>query len=100
MEVSQGVDGEFLTSLKSDNKKSIYNWVDPKDKSGEFKRQSSQFRNWVSNESGSEFPPEKDRYHLCRCEIFSIPGHTADILQMCPTHVHGVSSIKRLERLN
>lgn len=35
------------------------------DKSGEFKRQTSQFRNWVSKESGAEFPAEKDRYHLC-----------------------------------
>jgi len=33
-------------------------------KEGEFKRQNSQFRNFISNEPGSEFPPEKDRYHL------------------------------------
>jgi len=45
-------------------KKDILNWVDPKDKSGEFKRQASQFRNWISKEPGAEFPPEKDRYHL------------------------------------
>lgn len=42
----------------------ILNWVDPKDKSGEFKRQSSAFRNWISKAPGAEFPPEKDRYHL------------------------------------
>jgi len=34
-------------------------------KNGEFNRLGSQFRNWISNESGAEFPAEKDRYHLC-----------------------------------
>lgn len=34
------------------------------DKSGEFKRKPSQFRNYISREPGAEFPPEKDRYHL------------------------------------
>ena len=43
---------------------SILSWVQPGDKSGEFKRQQSQFRNWISREAGAEFPPEKDRYHL------------------------------------
>ncbi|RMD43803.1 hypothetical protein DV735_g1369, partial [Chaetothyriales sp. CBS 134920] len=43
---------------------SITDWVKPSDKSGEFKRQQSQFRNWIKNESGAEFAPEKDRYHL------------------------------------
>jgi glutathionyl-hydroquinone reductase len=38
--------------------------VDPKDKSGEFKRQQSIFRNFISREPGAQFPPEKDRYHL------------------------------------
>jgi len=33
-------------------------------KEGEFKRQNSQFRNFISKEPGAEFPPEKDRYHL------------------------------------
>lgn len=47
-----------------ENKKSILNWVDPKDKSGEFKRQTSVFRNWISSKEGAEFPAEKDRYHL------------------------------------
>ncbi|KAG8527467.1 uncharacterized protein KY384_007619 [Bacidia gigantensis] len=40
---------------------SITNWAD---KSGEFKRGASQFRNWISKKPGSEFPPEKGRYHL------------------------------------
>lgn len=32
------------------------------DKDGHFRRQPSQFRDWISRESGAEFPPEKDRY--------------------------------------
>ncbi|KAF3767746.1 hypothetical protein M406DRAFT_254574 [Cryphonectria parasitica EP155] len=42
----------------------VTNWVDPKDKSGEFKRQVSSFREWISSEPGAKFPPEKGRYHL------------------------------------
>ncbi|EFX03788.1 cell wall biogenesis protein glutathione transferase [Grosmannia clavigera kw1407] len=46
----------------------ITDWVDPKDKSGEFKRQTSSFRDWIgrpSEEGGAvQFPVEKDRYHL------------------------------------
>jgi putative glutathione S-transferase len=44
--------------------KDITHWVDPKDKSGEFKRGQSQFRNFISREKGAEFPAEKGRYHL------------------------------------
>jgi putative glutathione S-transferase len=46
------------------DKKSILHWVDPKDKTGEFKRQQSVFRSFISKEPGAEFPAEKDRYHL------------------------------------
>ncbi|KAI9800290.1 MAG: S-glutathionyl-(chloro)hydroquinone reductase [Piccolia ochrophora] len=42
----------------------ITDWVDPKDKTGEFKRGASAFRSFISNKPGAEFPPEKDRYHL------------------------------------
>ncbi|OAF56308.1 S-glutathionyl-(chloro)hydroquinone reductase [Pseudogymnoascus destructans] len=42
----------------------ISNWVDSKDKSGEFKRGASVFRNSISREAGAEFPAEKGRYHL------------------------------------
>ncbi|TRX96895.1 hypothetical protein FHL15_002201 [Xylaria flabelliformis] len=42
----------------------ITNWVAPGDKSGEFKRQASSFRDWISDEPGAKFPPEKGRYHL------------------------------------
>ncbi len=40
----------------------ITNWVAPNDKTGEFKRGQSQFRDWIKR--GGEFPPEKGRYHL------------------------------------
>ncbi|KAI9705629.1 MAG: S-glutathionyl-(chloro)hydroquinone reductase [Candelina mexicana] len=50
--------------MSDDNGQKITSWVDPHDKSGEFKRQNSQFRNFISKKPGSEFPAEKDRYHL------------------------------------
>jgi hypothetical protein len=31
---------------------------------GEFKRPAAQFRNFISSEPDSKFPPEKGRYHL------------------------------------
>jgi hypothetical protein len=36
--------------------------VDPA--TGEFKRPAAQFRNFISSDRGSQFPPEKGRYHL------------------------------------
>jgi glutathionyl-hydroquinone reductase len=42
----------------------ITEWVKHGDKSGEFKRQASSFRNWISAEAGAQFPAEKGRYHL------------------------------------
>ncbi|PWY89026.1 ubiquitin-activating enzyme E1 [Aspergillus heteromorphus CBS 117.55] len=51
-------------NMATNTSKKITDWVDPKDKSGEFKRQTSTFRNWISSEPGAEFPPEKGRYHL------------------------------------
>ena len=67
--------------MQSDRKAglgSITNFVDPKDSSGEFKRQTSTFRNTVSRESGAEFPAERDRYHLyvsyaCPWGMYSVP---------------------------
>jgi len=50
--------------LQTGNSAKITDWVNPNDKSGEFKRQASVFRNFISRESGAEFPPEKGRYHL------------------------------------
>jgi len=48
-------------SSNKDGQKNILNFAD---KSGEYKRQVSQFRNHVSSDPGAEFPAEKDRYHL------------------------------------
>ncbi|KAK4196823.1 putative glutathione transferase omega [Triangularia verruculosa] len=42
----------------------ITNWVKPGDKSGEFKRQQSTFRSFISSSPDSEFPAEAGRYHL------------------------------------
>ena len=50
--------------LQTGTESKITNFVDPKDKSGEFKRGQSAFRNFISKEPGAQFPPEKDRYHL------------------------------------
>ncbi|KAJ5811656.1 Glutathione S-transferase/chloride channel C-terminal [Penicillium riverlandense] len=50
--------------MATGNPNKITDWVNPNDKSGEFKRQQSVFRNWISREPGAQFPPEKDRYHL------------------------------------
>ncbi|KAF4555464.1 Glutathione S-transferase-like protein 7 [Elsinoe fawcettii] len=41
--------------------KSILDWAG---KDGEFKRQTSTFRDWISSEPGAKFPAEADRYHL------------------------------------
>lgn len=57
----------------------VTDWVKPGDKSGEFKRQASSFRDWISKEPGAKFPVEKGRYHLyisyacpwvCCCVLF------------------------------
>ncbi|KAK0512152.1 hypothetical protein JMJ35_005280 [Cladonia borealis] len=48
-------------TMASGTGQSITNWAD---KSGEFKRGQSQFRNHISKKPGAEFPPEKGRYHL------------------------------------
>ncbi|KAJ5102039.1 hypothetical protein NUU61_004261 [Penicillium alfredii] len=50
--------------MTTGNTSKITDWVNPNDKSGEFKRQQSAFRNWISREPGAQFPPEKGRYHL------------------------------------
>jgi len=56
-----------LTSIpfdKTSRGTKITDWVDPKDHSGEYKRQVSSFRDWVSREKDAKFPAEKGRYHL------------------------------------
>lgn len=54
----------MLTRASQSTTGKVTDWVDPSDKSGEFKRQVSSFRDWISNESGAKFPAEKGRYHL------------------------------------
>ncbi|KZZ99579.1 Ubiquitin-activating enzyme, E1 [Moelleriella libera RCEF 2490] len=49
--------------IKSSGSK-VTDWVKPGDKSGEFKRQVSSFREWVSGKPGARYPPEKGRYHI------------------------------------
>jgi len=44
-----------------DKKGGILAWAD---KSGEFKRQTSVFRDFISSKPDAKFPAEKDRYHL------------------------------------
>lgn len=39
-------------------------WYDTKSTGGKFKRQESQFRNWISDDKDSPFPAEKGRYRL------------------------------------
>lgn len=50
--------------LQTGNDSKITDWVPAHDKSGEFKRGQSSFRNFISKDSGAQFPPEKGRYHL------------------------------------
>ncbi|PHH82500.1 hypothetical protein CDD82_5754 [Ophiocordyceps australis] len=42
----------------------VTDWVKPGDKSGEFKRQVSSFRDFISREKDAKYPAEKGRYHL------------------------------------
>ncbi|KAF1993210.1 hypothetical protein P154DRAFT_583034 [Amniculicola lignicola CBS 123094] len=49
---------------EADKKDSILHWVKPGDRTGEFKRGASVFRNFIQNKPDAEFPAEKDRYHL------------------------------------
>ena len=56
--------GYLLRQYGQGEKSKITDWVSPADKSGEFKRGQSIFRNFIENKPGAQFPPEKDRYHL------------------------------------
>lgn len=46
------------------NGKWVDQWYDTKETGGEFRRQDSRFRDWISDEAGATFPPESGRYHL------------------------------------
>ncbi|KIX08427.1 uncharacterized protein Z518_03083 [Rhinocladiella mackenziei CBS 650.93] len=63
-QASQTKSPRFSFSTMSDQKSSITDWVNPGDKSGEFKRQQSSFRNFISKDPNAEFPAERGRYHL------------------------------------
>lgn len=61
------------------------------DSDGQFRRQASKFRSWISSEPGAEFPPEKDRYVLyinrgCpwahRANIVRSLKHLEDVIQL------------------
>ena len=45
-----------------DKASGILGWADKK--TGTFNRQTSVFRNFISNEPNAQFPAEKGRYHL------------------------------------
>ncbi|CCF39280.1 glutathione S-transferase, partial [Colletotrichum higginsianum] len=75
----------------------VTDWVKPGDTSGEFKRQQSSFRNWISREQGAKFPPEKGRYHLyvsyacpwaCRTLITRKLKGLEDIISYSVVHWH------------
>jgi glutathionyl-hydroquinone reductase len=51
------------SSAKEESPK-ITDWVPKNDKSGEFKRQQSSFRDFISREPSARFAPEAGRYHL------------------------------------
>lgn len=72
------------------NDVNITSWVNPNDKSGEFKRGQSAFRNWISSKPGAQFPPEKDRYHLYvsyACPwgelVYRFKSHNTLVLTVC-----------------
>ncbi|KAG6032573.1 hypothetical protein E4U41_007206 [Claviceps citrina] len=50
--------------VKASSGGKVTDWVHPDDRSGEFKRQVSSFRDWISREEGARYPPERGRYHL------------------------------------
>ncbi|KAK2044158.1 glutathione S-transferase [Colletotrichum somersetense] len=75
----------------------VTDWVKASDASGEFKRQQSSFRNWISREQGAKFPPEKGRYHLyisyacpwaCRTLITRKLKGLEDIISYSAVHWH------------
>lgn len=75
----------------------ITDWVDSKDKSGEFKRGQSVFRDVISRKPDSRYQPEKDRYHLyisyacpwaCRTLIVRKLKGLEDIIPYTCVHWH------------
>lgn len=75
----------------------VTDWVKPGDNSGEFKRQVSAMRDWISREDGAKFPPEKGRYHIyvsyacpwaCRTLIARKLKGLEDIISYSVVHWH------------
>ncbi|KAH6681144.1 glutathione S-transferase [Plectosphaerella plurivora] len=84
-------------TMATGNKENITSWVKPGDASGEFKRQVSSFRNWISRDAGAQYPPEKGRYHLyvsyacpwaCRTLITRRLKGLEDIISFSVVHWH------------
>ena len=59
----------------------ITDWVKPDDPSGEFKRQQSSFRDWISSDPNAQFPAEKGRYHLY--VSYACPWGMASLRNVC-----------------
>ncbi|TDZ53120.1 Glutathione S-transferase omega-like 2 [Colletotrichum trifolii] len=75
----------------------ITEWVKTDDKTGEFKRQQSSFRDFISREKDAKFPAEKGRYHLyvsyacpwaCRTLITRKLKGLEDIISYSVVHWH------------
>ncbi|KAF9870086.1 cell wall biogenesis protein glutathione transferase [Colletotrichum karsti] len=75
----------------------ITEWVKTDDKTGEFKRQQSSFRDAISRAQGAKFPAEKGRYHLyvsyacpwaCRALITRQLKGLEDIISYSVVHWH------------
>ena len=62
--VAAAIFAQYVLKQRQDGGATITDWVNPGDKSGEFKRQQSSFRNFISKDPNAEFPAEKGRYHL------------------------------------
>ncbi|KAI1386170.1 glutathione S-transferase [Hypoxylon trugodes] len=63
-EFRKGIISDSIVKQQVRMASKITDWVKQGDTSGEFKRQASSFREWISTEPGARFPPEKGRYHL------------------------------------
>jgi glutathionyl-hydroquinone reductase len=86
----------LLTELQASTGK-VTDWVKPGDTSGEFKRQVSSFRDWISRDRNAKYPAEAGRYHLyvsyacpwaCRTLIARKLKGLEDIISYSVVHWH------------
>ncbi|EMT60471.1 Glutathione S-transferase omega-like 2 [Fusarium odoratissimum] len=86
----------LLTELQASTGK-VTDWVKPGDTSGEFKRQVSSFRDWISRDPNAKYPAEAGRYHLyvsyacpwaCRTLIARKLKGLEDIISYSVVHWH------------